>query len=143
MKRRPPRSTRTDTLFPYTTLFRSEDGEIAEIADIPNLAIGRVGGGIGRPVRRDTDLFRTDGECHAISGGDGAFLLHGDREAIAIKMHRARLDGLIAAGADRAFHDVDVADEVGDIAAVRPLVDFRRRRPLPEDSKRVDYGRRV
>src|SRR3546814_7894727 len=24
MKRRPPRSTRTDTLFPYTTLFRSD-----------------------------------------------------------------------------------------------------------------------
>src|SRR3546814_3811354 len=27
MIRRPPRSTRTDTLFPYTTLFRSEDHE--------------------------------------------------------------------------------------------------------------------
>src|SRR3546814_13764410 len=26
MIRRPPRSTRTDTLFPYTTLFRSEYG---------------------------------------------------------------------------------------------------------------------
>src|SRR3546814_19755042 len=26
MIRRPPRSTRTDTLFPYTTLFRSIDG---------------------------------------------------------------------------------------------------------------------
>src|SRR3546814_15099338 len=25
MKRRPPRSTRTDTLFPYTTLFRSPE----------------------------------------------------------------------------------------------------------------------
>src|SRR3546814_16994844 len=25
MMRRPPRSTRTDTLFPYTTLFRSEE----------------------------------------------------------------------------------------------------------------------
>src|SRR3546814_20494340 len=25
MRRRPPRSTRTDTLFPYTTLFRSHD----------------------------------------------------------------------------------------------------------------------
>src|SRR3546814_12971187 len=25
MIRRPPRSTRTDTLFPYTTLFRSQD----------------------------------------------------------------------------------------------------------------------
>src|SRR3546814_9896160 len=31
MIRRPPRSTRTDTLFPYTTLFRSDRrGEIAE-----------------------------------------------------------------------------------------------------------------
>src|SRR3546814_6321979 len=28
MRRRPPRSTRTDTLFPYTTLFRS--GDIAD-----------------------------------------------------------------------------------------------------------------
>src|SRR3546814_3079850 len=32
MIRRPPRSTRTDTLFPYTTLFRSvEDADIAEL----------------------------------------------------------------------------------------------------------------
>src|SRR3546814_2444797 len=29
MIRRPPRSTRTDTLFPYTTLFRSLSGGIA------------------------------------------------------------------------------------------------------------------
>src|SRR3546814_5607883 len=29
MIRRPPRSTRTDTLFPYTTLFRSRDGDTA------------------------------------------------------------------------------------------------------------------
>src|SRR3546814_12737121 len=28
MKRRPPRSTRTDTLFPYTTLFRSGDDHL-------------------------------------------------------------------------------------------------------------------
>src|SRR3546814_8827790 len=31
MIRRPPRSTRTDTLFPYTTLFRSAGGEIGPI----------------------------------------------------------------------------------------------------------------
>src|SRR3546814_4387793 len=31
MRRRPPRSTRTDTLFPYTTLFRS--GFIADLRD--------------------------------------------------------------------------------------------------------------
>src|SRR3546814_16991997 len=30
MIRRPPRSTRTDTLFPYTTLFRSKVGETAK-----------------------------------------------------------------------------------------------------------------
>src|SRR3546814_9507167 len=33
MQRRPPRSTRTDTLFPYTTLFRSDlfhDGRITD-----------------------------------------------------------------------------------------------------------------
>src|SRR3546814_20985544 len=29
MIRRPPRSTRTDTLFPYTTLFRSKQVELA------------------------------------------------------------------------------------------------------------------
>src|SRR3546814_12192497 len=31
MIRRPPRSTRTDTLFPYTTLFRSVAGEQADV----------------------------------------------------------------------------------------------------------------
>src|SRR3546814_17962486 len=30
MIRRPPRSTRTDTLFPYTTLFRSDTGDDRE-----------------------------------------------------------------------------------------------------------------
>src|SRR3546814_14288565 len=34
MRRRPPRSTRTDTLFPYTTLFRSDDGAGLNIAAI-------------------------------------------------------------------------------------------------------------
>src|SRR3546814_10041401 len=32
MIRRPPRSTRTDTLFPYTTLFRSVGGGVAWVA---------------------------------------------------------------------------------------------------------------
>src|SRR3546814_2896454 len=32
MIRRPPRSTRTDTLFPYTTLFRSVDAPAADWA---------------------------------------------------------------------------------------------------------------
>src|SRR3546814_7995546 len=35
MIRRPPRSTRTDTLFPYTTLFRSLAAEIARFDEGP------------------------------------------------------------------------------------------------------------
>src|SRR3546814_9174716 len=36
MIRRPPRSTRTDTLFPYTTLFRAGDGGILLIMETLN-----------------------------------------------------------------------------------------------------------
>src|SRR3546814_20434115 len=37
MIRRPPRSTRTDTLFPYTTLFRSADAGGAERPGRPDM----------------------------------------------------------------------------------------------------------
>src|SRR3546814_20810238 len=33
MRRRPPRTTRTDTLFPYTTLFRSEQHLVALVGE--------------------------------------------------------------------------------------------------------------
>src|SRR3546814_5535001 len=36
MIRRPPRSTRTDTLFPYTTLFRSVDLVTFEFESVPS-----------------------------------------------------------------------------------------------------------
>src|SRR3546814_4091035 len=45
MKRRPPGSTRTDTLFPYTTLFRSDPKELAEhlmLLDLGRNDVGRV-----------------------------------------------------------------------------------------------------
>src|SRR3546814_5976236 len=46
MIRRPPRSTRTDTLFPYTTLFRSRShGLPARLRGRPLLAGDRSGGG--------------------------------------------------------------------------------------------------
>src|SRR3546814_3308979 len=38
MRRRPPRSTRTDTLFPYTTLFRSRGDVIADAHNPPEVA---------------------------------------------------------------------------------------------------------
>src|SRR3546814_11823637 len=42
--RRPPRSTRTDTLFPYTTLFRSISGEHRLTADSRAVRNGHHGG---------------------------------------------------------------------------------------------------
>src|SRR3546814_17519060 len=54
MIRRPPRSTRTDTLFPYTTLFRSPihapriDGTVVSLHRRP----GRRGRGLRGPARR-------------------------------------------------------------------------------------------
>src|SRR3546814_4703485 len=45
MIRRPPRSTRTDTLFPYTTLFRSRPGETYNVggnSEQPNIELVRT-----------------------------------------------------------------------------------------------------
>src|SRR3546814_7606644 len=54
MIRRPPRSTRTDTLFPYTTLFRSAASPIAPVIRAPSPRTpGTVHAGAGAGV----DLF--------------------------------------------------------------------------------------
>src|SRR3546814_9521348 len=42
MIRRPPRSTRTDTLFPYTTLFRSVNMQLAVGAALDCLQLNRL-----------------------------------------------------------------------------------------------------
>src|SRR3546814_7884736 len=42
MIRRPPRSTRTDTLFPYTTLFRSQQLDYLEEPDVFHDVFGHV-----------------------------------------------------------------------------------------------------
>src|SRR3546814_9830616 len=44
MIRRPPRSTRTDTLFPYTTLFRSQRTKL-----LPGLADGSSRAAVAQP----------------------------------------------------------------------------------------------
>src|SRR3546814_6602990 len=51
MRLRPPRSTRTDTLFPYTTLFRSPEarqvGEVVADSGLEDSLGGRLGEGRG------------------------------------------------------------------------------------------------
>src|SRR3546814_8795370 len=64
MIRRPPRSTRTDTLFPYTTLFRSEDIDVRQhrLGRFPAQPLkrrlqrlARAPGGPGRVERRSSE----------------------------------------------------------------------------------------
>src|SRR3546814_7885276 len=75
MIRRPPRSTRTDTLFPYTTLFRSQELVVNKYYSITELT--REFGvstrtlrfyedeGLLQPERRGrTRLFRSRSEEH-------------------------------------------------------------------------------
>src|SRR3546814_4991941 len=45
MIRRPPRSTRTDTLFPYTTLFRSDGAAVTGVA--AGMSAAAVSGNVG------------------------------------------------------------------------------------------------
>src|SRR3546814_19703583 len=56
MIRRPPRSTRTDTLFPYTTLFRS--AERHDVVDAREVA--DTDGADGQPLHRAGDAARGD-----------------------------------------------------------------------------------
>src|SRR3546814_6849768 len=58
MIRRPPRSTRTDTLFPYTTLFRSLSRSAVGFAGIVRLASAT--GRNPHIIRRDSDWSDAD-----------------------------------------------------------------------------------
>src|SRR3546814_20367760 len=85
MIQRPPRSTRTDTLFPYTTRFRSQVGKIALDQILAAVGVGE-GGDIER--RQDLPLAVADGNGQG-SQPDLQFLLdqapaplaHGDRKS--------------------------------------------------------------
>src|SRR3546814_5573680 len=97
MIRRPPRSTRTDTLFPYTTLFRSIVGDVI---------IGKEGGAdaldgahrVEGRVRGEIMLRRTVGfeECAVAAEG----LVEVD--LLAVGQHRAATDRRSAGDAWRS-----------------------------------------
>src|SRR3546814_4296163 len=70
MIRRPPRSTRTDTLFPYTTLFRSGRADGTAPFRLPpgtkrgtrNHGCQGISGSVGRNIQSSTDVR---GDCRA------------------------------------------------------------------------------
>src|SRR3546814_18755013 len=114
MIRRPPRSTRTDTLFPYTTLFRSKDviaGYIkslgkSSVKGADRITLLRDSNDDGKPELRTTfikdldapyGLAPVDGSLYVANQGallrrpysDGQTTISAPREAVA-KLDRKR-----------------------------------------------------
>src|SRR3546814_8137845 len=80
MIRRPPRSTRTDTLFPYTTLFRSQalaarhETATSRLKVRRNLYDGRVDDAFARFEQVEKRLDAAEGEVEAFDLGRGKSL---------------------------------------------------------------------
>src|SRR3546814_11641798 len=103
MIRRPPRSTRTDTLFPYTTLFRSSGSRAAALGDGPHdeaLAAAHVTGhehagnarlevGVAGDVGASVELHA---EAFEQALGLRSEEAHGQEHALAIDLLVAALD---------------------------------------------------
>src|SRR3546814_20317069 len=69
MIRRPPRSTRTDTLFPYTTLFRSEPFARAGVApEVDDVSGGGGHGGSGSGGSPESNVVASSPSCEAGEG---------------------------------------------------------------------------
>src|SRR3546814_17228835 len=71
MIRRPPRSTRTDTRFPYTTLFRSDRGDAVALYHDVLVVLGLVADGVDEIA--DVDHRPAGGNGEAVAEVDGAF----------------------------------------------------------------------
>src|SRR3546814_10792399 len=95
MRRRPPRSTRTDTLFPYTTLFQSDDrlAGLLKFAEQRLLVAGQVERGAARRLARHVPAFAHRGDDHI------RFLRQRDRfgEPVALRSeeHTSELQSLM------------------------------------------------
>src|SRR3546814_926949 len=102
MIRRPPRSTRTDTLFPYTTLFRSPRFEAARVFEIGHDIIG------GFPPHRD--IAREILEIGRVGAVDSQRTVAADAAAV-IEAHAHEIAGL--AGVTAAEQQGDRIDDLG------------------------------
>src|SRR3546814_18713046 len=115
MIRRPPRSTRTDTLVPYTTLFRSPADDCARHSDHPQMRRRRL---------------YWNGSTLADLHGDGARLgvadrPHGLRPASARRSHRLGILRRPCGCTETVRHVIDSAVRPAPLAQPPPRVTSR------------------
>src|SRR3546814_12206340 len=123
MIRRPPRSTRTDTLFPYTTLFRSIAARARHAAEISSP---------GRPRRMAGKIRRAHAQHRRPADASDRSLYRGRRlmplvelvrlpSGVEAELLRGRLE---SAGVPAVCFDagLNIADRVGLLHPVRALV---------------------
>src|SRR3546814_12184086 len=123
MTRRPPRSTRTDTLFPYTTLFRSQR-VLADVGDVAgDLLLAQLGVAGHHLELLDVDRGEDVVAHDALGDQDGVL------EVVALPRH----EGDQHVAAERQLAQAGRGD-VGDELAGRHLVAH-----LPQRA-RVDAG---
>src|SRR3546814_18454843 len=91
MIRRPPRSTRTDTLFPYTTLFRS-DAQVGLFGAAEIDALAAIGG-IDQVGLSEAGFDAAVGDGGDI--GDRAGAGQGDRDQARSEEHTSELQSLM------------------------------------------------
>src|SRR3546814_9476075 len=99
MIRRPPRSTRPDTLFPYTTLFRSLLALKSDVSD--DIFLGRIE---DRPCLELVEL--------AGDGGHALDRARRDRDGLLLRLRRSRL-AAIEPLTEPAFCTVKVIAGIG------------------------------
>src|SRR3546814_4585102 len=101
MIRRPPRSTRTDTLFPYTTLFRSVTvGRAPEHRSLPLRQVG-AGAGAGLIALPNRLLGGMDAGALALLGAQASRPGRG----AAVRRHRRTIAGACPSPAARPLPD--------------------------------------
>src|SRR3546814_4228000 len=92
-RRRPPRSTRTDTLFPYTTLFRSDDQAPEQQADVDRHHRDERDQRVAHPVLED---HRAPGHALGSGGADVVGAHHVEhRGALRSEEHTSELQSLM------------------------------------------------
>src|SRR3546814_17347677 len=118
MIRRPPRSTRTDTLFPYTTLFRSRSASAA--SGLAHRAHHLSSATNARRSSRFSAVKRSNAPAHLPSNPDHTVFR--DRSpSKACDTHRPAVTGLLeppfqfgrASGREKGSQDVYVSGGVG------------------------------